>query len=42
MRMLTGKWEGDTVGEVERNWIVNDLEAREKEPGLYPEGNGIH
>lgn len=28
------KWEGDTVGEVERNWIVNDLEASEKEPGL--------
>lgn len=22
-----GKWEGDTYGEVERNWIVNDFEA---------------
>lgn len=30
-----GKWEGDTFGDVEKNWIVNDLEAREKESGLY-------
>lgn len=34
MRILTVKWEGDTVGEVERKWIVNELEACEKEPGL--------